>query len=167
MFEFFSLISFTWSFIFFTFAFARCERALTIPHHTNAVSTGPFTCGPPDLTLNQWYYLPSATKLRRWSFYRCVCAQGGGGGGIPACLAAGLQRGGIPPASRLLQTVCILLECILVTAHKRSLGQGNIFAPVILFTRGGRYTPRPWRYGQQAGSTHPAGMHSCYEFSFW
>ena len=47
-----------------------------------------------------------------------VCPRGGG---IPACLAAGLRGGGIPacpspPASRrlLLRTVRILLECILV-----------------------------------------------------
>ena len=36
--------------------------------------------------------LPSATKLRRLCFYRCVSVHGGGGG-IPACLAAGLQGG--------------------------------------------------------------------------
>ena len=38
----------------------------------------------------------------------------------------------IPPASTqlLMQMAHILLECILVTTHKRSLGQGNIFAPV-------------------------------------
>ena len=47
--------------------------------------------------------LPSATKLRRLCFYRCVSVHRGGG--IPACLAAGLQgvcaipaciAGGIP-----------------------------------------------------------------------
>ena len=86
--------------------------------------------------------------------------------------------------------VHILLECILVlaifTARKRSLGQGNVFAPhqVDTPTRGrppsGR-RPRadtppgrhpPWAdtsplldttgYGQQAGSTHPTGIHTCY-----
>ena len=36
--------------------------------------------------------LPSATKLRRLCFYRCVSVHRGGGG-IPACLAAGLQGG--------------------------------------------------------------------------
>ena len=44
--------------------------------------------------------LPSATKLRRLCFYRCLSVHGGGGGiparlagGIPACIAAGLQGG--------------------------------------------------------------------------
>ena len=42
-------------------------------------------------------YLPSATKLRRLCFYRCVSVHKGGGipaclaGGIPACLATGLR----------------------------------------------------------------------------
>ena len=39
-------------------------------------------------------FLPSATKLRRLCFYRCVsvhCPRGWGG--IPACLAAGLRGG--------------------------------------------------------------------------
>ena len=46
-----------------------------------------------------WCLLPSATKLRRLCFYRCVSVHRGGGipaclaGGIPACLAAGLQGG--------------------------------------------------------------------------
>ena len=83
------------------------------------------------------------------------------------------------------------------TARKRSLGQGNIFAPVChsvhrvggylgryppgRYTHLGRYTPqagtsplarytpsgqvhpqqRMLGYGQQAGDTHPTGMHSC------
>ena len=93
------------------------------------------------------------------------------------------------------------------TTHKRSLGQGNIFAPVYHSVHGGvpgqvppgRYTPLdkyPWQvhpqqvhplagntprqvhpgrytplagtpqqcmlgYGQQAGGTHPTGMHCC------
>ena len=39
---------------------------------------------------------------------------------------------------------CILLECFLVTAHKRSLGQGRYFyiCIVILFTREGEYLTR-------------------------
>ena len=47
--------------------------------------------------------LPSATKLRRICFYRCVSLHGGGGGGIPAGLACGIQAclaiglgGGVP-----------------------------------------------------------------------
>ena len=47
--------------------------------------------------------LPSATKLRRLCFYRCVSVHRWGGaipaciaGGIPACLAAGLQGGCYP-----------------------------------------------------------------------
>ena len=85
-----------------------------------------------------------------------------------------------------------------MTAHKRSLGQGNVFTPVCdSVHRGGesaplhagihlaigRPAPRqahthsyPWadipslgkpppsdttEYGQQAGGTHPAGMHTC------
>ena len=110
------------------------------------------------------------------------------------------------------------LPLLVITARKRSLGQGNIFAPVYhsvhrggtwADTPVGRYTPlagtppthtppghvryTPWqvhpqagtppgqvhppagtphqqvhppgrnagRYGQQAGGTHPTGMHSC------
>ena len=77
--------------------------------------------------------LPSATKLLRLCFYRCVSVHRGGhgiparlAGGIPACLAAGLQGGGgvlsqhalrqTPRERRLLLgTVRISLECILVT----------------------------------------------------
>ena len=49
------------------------------------------------------------------------------------------------------------------------LGQGNIFRSVCqgFCPQGGGYTPLPsavhaWRYGQQVGSTHPTGMHTCY-----
>ena len=53
----------------------------------------------------------------------------GGGGAIPACLAAGLQGGGClvmgaawwrPPGRLLLRPVRILLECILVVAKNIS-----------------------------------------------
>ena len=69
------------------------------------------------------------------------------------------------------------------TARKRSLGQGNVFTPVCHSVHGGRgvvcliacwHTPPsrqnpPWAdtpprqtspYGQQAGGTHPIGMHT-------
>ena len=75
------------------------RRQLTVPSHSC------FSYFVLDL-------LPSATKLRRLCFYRCVSVHKGGGGipaclagGIPACLAAGLQgvcaipacfAGGIP-----------------------------------------------------------------------
>ena len=71
---------------------------------------------------------------------------------------------------------------ILFTTRKPSLGQGNIFSSVcqefcpqrgstLAGTPPSRYTP--WagtppgssackRYGQQAGGTHPTGMHSCF-----
>ena len=61
----------------------------------------------------------------------------------------------------------------MITARIRSLGQGNIFAPVCHSVHGGgvpgqvhppgKYTPgavHAGRYGQQAGGTHPTGMHS-------
>ena len=68
-----------------------------------------------------------------------------------------------------------------ITARKRSLGQGNIFAPVCHSVHRGEVpgqvppqagTHPPWqvhppgavhagRYGLQAGGTHPTGMHSC------
>ena len=35
------------------------------------------------------------------------------------------------------QAVCILLECILVTTCKQSLGQGNVFTPVCHSVHGG------------------------------
>ena len=56
---------------------------------------------------------------------------------------------------------------ILITARKRSLGQGNVFTPVSFCSRGGGgggwQTPLSdtTGYGQQAGGTHPTGMHSC------
>ena len=75
----------------------------------------------------------------------------------------------------------------LVTARKRSLGKGHVFLPVChsvhrgeVCLRGGvsasrgsafggsasmgaRQTPRTTGYGQQAGGTHPIGMHPCFE----
>ena len=78
------------------------------------------------------------------------------------------------------------------TAHKRSLGQGNVFTPVCYSVRRGvcvadtlagrhpwvdippsktdtlrqtpppRQTPLPPKMVNEAGGTHPTGMHSCY-----
>ena len=77
-----------------------------------------------------------------------------------------------------------LLTLILITARKRSLGQGNIFTPVchsvhrgdlvreggclvqgvpapgVSGPRGGAWW-RPPRTATAAGGTHPTGMHSC------
>ena len=75
------------------------------------------------------------------------------------------------------------IKSTFITARKRSLGQGNIFSSVCQeFCPGGvsasvhagippppRHPPeqtppctvRAERYGQQAGSMHPTGMHSC------
>ena len=74
--------------------------------------------------------------------------------------------------------------------RKPRLGQGNIFAPVCHSVHRGstwvgtppdRYTPQgqvhplagthpgavhAGRYGQQAGGTHPTGMHSCLDSRF-
>ena len=64
----------------------------------------------------------------------------------------------------------------IITARKRSSGQGNIFAPVCHSVHRGeylgryppgqvqppsRYTPAPPADGQCEGGTHPTGMHSC------
>ena len=88
----------------------------------------------------------------------------------------------------LKQAVCILLECILITARKRSLGQGNMFTGVCLSTGGGGclLLGGAWyrgggngacfRWGCQvetprtattARGTHPIGMHSCSGVSIW
>ena len=97
----------------------------------------------------------------------------------------------MPPPQRIPRdadnewTVHILLECMLVTTRKRSLGQGNIFTSLCHSVHKGggvpgqvppspgqvhhppRYTPpgavHAGRYGQQAGGTHPTGMHSCFQ----
>ena len=52
----------------------------------------------------------------------------------------------------------------IVIAHKRSLGQGNVFTPVCdsvhkegVSVQGGSLS----RDGGRAGGTHPTGMHSC------
>ena len=77
----------------------------------------------------------------------------------------------------------------LITAHKRSLGQGNIFCTCLSFCSQGVCliacwdTPPPrdqrqafqapppstvhaGRYGQQAIGTHPTGLHSCLKVYF-
>ena len=89
----------------------------------------------------------------------------------------------------LMQKLSSKIDMVFDTARKRSLGQGNIFAPVCQSVHGGSTwagtpppragTPTPqagtplWagtpplgRYnppsdGQCAGGTHPTGMHSC------
>ena len=72
----------------------------------------------------------------------------------------------------------------LITARKRSLGQGNIFSSMCqeFCSQGGlpQYMLgyHPWcrqlppgavhagRYDQQAGGMHPTGMQSCVEYNF-
>ena len=76
-----------------------------------------------------------------------------------------------------------VFSCIFIT-RKRSLNQGNVFIPVSHSVHGGgaacpiacldTNTPRTdtlplgippsntTAYGQQAGCTHPTGMHTCY-----
>ena len=49
----------------------------------------------------------------------------------------------------------------LVTARKRSLGQGNMFTPVCHSVHRGGAWWRPSRTATAAGGTHPTGMHSC------
>ena len=74
-----------------------------------------------------------------------------------------------------------ITDLCIFTARKRSLGQGNIFAPVCHSVHSGGGVPgqvprdkvhppgpgtppgavHTGRYGQQAGGTHHTGMHSC------
>ena len=49
----------------------------------------------------------------------------------------------------------------IITARKRSLGQGNIFTPVCHSVHGGGGIP-----ACIAGGTHPTGMHSCFVLNF-
>ena len=70
-----------------------------------------------------------------------------------------------------------------ITARKRCLGQGSVFIPVCDSVQGGCIPAcngadtlparhLPWAdnpsdttgYGQQAGGTHPTGMHTCFRF---
>ena len=51
--------------------------------------------------------------------------------------------------------VCILLECTLVTARKRSLGQGNIFAPVCHSVHGGVCLSACWDTTPPPGADTP------------
>ena len=72
----------------------------------------------------------------------------------------------------------VVIRSKVFTDRKRSLGQGNIFAPVChsVHREGSASVhagiPPPWsrhppgadhagRYGQRAGGTHPTGMQSC------
>ena len=69
-------------------------------------------------------------------------------------------------------------DTLSVVTRKRSLGQGNVLTPVCDYVHRGRgcipacnrvdtpprQTPRPsdaTGHGQQAGGTHPTGMHTC------
>ena len=82
----------------------------------------PSGCGemllPPTTKLGQGYVFTRVCD----SVHRGVLSQHAIAGGIPACLAAGLQGGCLlpgglvetPPGRLLLRAVCILLECILV-----------------------------------------------------
>ena len=61
-------------------------------------------------------------------------------------------------------------QCDVITASKRSLGQGNMFTDVCLSTGGG-WSRGAWSgvpggdpppTATAAGGTHPTGMHSCF-----
>ena len=55
-------------------------------------------------------------------------------------------------------------EISIITARKRSLGQGNIFTPVCHSVHTPIRHPPPrdtTGYGQQEGGTHPTLMHTC------
>ena len=64
---------------------------------------------------------------------------------------------------------------LIFTTGKRSLGQGNVFTPVCHSVHMGLCIPAcngadtppldTTGYGQQVGSTHPTGMHTCYTLS--
>ena len=111
-----------------------------------------------------------------------MCGEGG------ACIASG---GWAWQESQPLQrTVCIVLECILVTTCKRSCGKVMFLQLSVILFMGGLsqcmlgYHPPPrasnpleqehppprsspcavhaGRYGQQAGGMHPTGMQSCF-----
>ena len=77
--------------------------------------------------------------------------------------------------------VCLCVSILLlpksgmiITARKRSLGQGNMFTGVCLSTGGvpgpggclvlGGARWRPPRTATAAGGTQPTGMHSCFTF---
>ena len=102
-------------------------------------------------------FLPSATKLRRLCFYRCLSVHRGvvsqhalqeGGaisaciaGGIPACLATGLQGG---------------------AWSRRGLLWGGLLQGVPAPTGGGGgWRPSRKQTATVADGTHPTGMHSC------
>ena len=92
-------------------------------------------------------------SLRKGTVFTPVCDSVHGGGVCPiACWDtppwADIPRHtppGRPPVDTPLDTtgygqnraICNLLECILVTTHKQSLGQGNIFTPVCHSVHGG------------------------------
>ena len=122
-----------------------------------------------------WYW-PSATKLRRLYFHRHVCPQGRG---LPQCMlgyhplwADTLPGADSPPGSRhppgadppwsrhpppqerqlLLQMVCILLECILVTGQNQVLAKVIfLHLSVILLTGGSTWPGTPL----QTRQVHP------------
>ena len=67
----------------------------------------------------------------------------------------------------LQQSVRILLECILVTACKRSLGQGNIFAPVCHSVQRGVPGPGGCLVWGVPGGDPPDGHYSGRYASYW
>ena len=127
--------------------------------------------------------LPSATRLRRLCFYRCVSVWGGGipaclAGGIPECLAAGLGGGGYPSmpcrwypsmsCSRSLRGV--VSQHALQQVSRGYLLLGGLLGGFLLLggylLLGGRGCVGRPPPGQQtatvAHGTHSTGMHSCF-----
>ena len=115
-----------------------------------------------------FFLLPSATKLWRLCFYRCVSVHGGGGipaclaGVIPACLAAGL-RGGCYPSMHCRWYPSMPCNRSPGGAPRGSgpggACSGGVPAPGVCVE-----TPPPKADGYCCGLfTHPTGMHSCSE----
>ena len=133
-----------------------------------------------------WRYCQGLIKYQvsSWHFYRVQTRFGGkviySEASVILFTAEGSESGGGWPGRSHLQSekraVRILLECFLVTARKRSLGQGNIFAPICLSVhRGGSTwagtpplrqlhplasTPRPPPGRYAPWQVHPPPVHA-------
>ena len=109
------------------------ESPVSAPHQLKSGSTTDTLLLPP--TNEVW---------GKVMFYTCLsfCSQGGGRKG---CYDATSWYGQYPHLPVNKRAVLIILECFLVTAHKRSLEQGNVVTRICHSVHGGvsvRKTPR-------------------------